>query len=170
MSINLKDIKKRQILKEESEKSQIEDSKSTDDNCDTIKSSDEPKIYSFDMQDSVIDDLDQYMIPNTSTVYYIPNYISQKDHDIILNSLIYEDKEGWNELTSRSVKKYGGDVTSVGLENKQELPSYLQPLAQKVYDDFIVSMMPNHMLINAYGPGDGIMPHTDGPAYHPEVA
>lgn len=31
-------------------------------------------------------------------------------------------------------------------------------------------MMPNHMLINGYSPSDGIMPHTDGPAYHPEVA
>lgn len=30
--------------------------------------------------------------------------------------------------------------------------------------------MPNHALINRYEPGQGIMPHTDGPLYFPVVA
>jgi len=128
-------------------------------------------------------ELDKYLVPNTDTVYYIPNYVNQKDHDLIRDSLLNKDKAGWNELPRRIVKKYGGDVTAKGLsnhlyfhsfilylENKTDLPSYLKPLADKVYDDFIVSMNPNHMLINGYSPSDGIMPHTDGPAYHPEVA
>lgn len=29
---------------------------------------------------------------------------------------------------------------------------------------------PNHCLINEYLPGQGILPHEDGPAYHPVVA
>ena len=29
---------------------------------------------------------------------------------------------------------------------------------------------PNHVLINEYNPGEGIMPHEDGPAYSPVVA
>lgn len=29
---------------------------------------------------------------------------------------------------------------------------------------------PNHCLVNEYVPGDGILPHTDGPAYFPTVA
>ncbi|KAG2431207.1 hypothetical protein HXX76_009735 [Chlamydomonas incerta] len=29
---------------------------------------------------------------------------------------------------------------------------------------------PNHVLVNSYMPGEGIMPHEDGPAYHPAVA
>lgn len=29
---------------------------------------------------------------------------------------------------------------------------------------------PNHVLVNAYQPGQGIMPHEDGPLYHPAVA
>ena len=28
---------------------------------------------------------------------------------------------------------------------------------------------PNHVLLNAYLPGQGIMPHQDGPLYHPGV-
>ncbi len=27
----------------------------------------------------------------------------------------------------------------------------------------------NHVLVNAYLPGEGIMPHEDGPLYHPAV-
>lgn len=122
------------------------------------------------MSNDTIENLDEYLVPGSETVYYIPDYISQADHDLLLKWLVERDKKGWNELPNRSVKRYGGDVTPTGLQNKQELPKYLQPLAQRIYDDFIVSMMPNHMLINAYAPGDGIMPHTDGPAYHPEVA
>ena len=29
--------------------------------------------------------------------------------------------------------------------------------------------MPNHVLLNAYSPGEGIQSHQDGPIYHPGV-
>ena len=29
---------------------------------------------------------------------------------------------------------------------------------------------PNHVLVNEYLPGQGIMPHTDGPLFHPTIA
>ncbi|CAK0911365.1 unnamed protein product, partial [Prorocentrum cordatum] len=32
------------------------------------------------------------------------------------------------------------------------------------------SPVPNHVLVNHYRPGEGIMPHTDGPAYEPAAA
>jgi alkylated DNA repair protein alkB family protein 6 len=31
-------------------------------------------------------------------------------------------------------------------------------------------LAPNHVLVNEYAPGEGIMPHCDGPLYHPAVA
>jgi alkylated DNA repair dioxygenase AlkB len=183
--VNLFDLKKR--VKTQSQKQEDVDEPTKQ---EEINESDDE--YEFDMSKDVIDDLgilnfdlashchiDKYLVPGTETVYYIPNYISQKDHDLILNCLINKDKAGWNELPRRIVKKYGGDVSSKSLsilqldytlENKTPLPAYLQPLADKVYNDFIVTQLPNHMLINGYSPSDGIMPHTDGPAYHPEVA
>ena len=30
-------------------------------------------------------------------------------------------------------------------------------------------LTPNHVILNKYRPGDGIMPHKDGPAYYPLV-
>ena len=34
---------------------------------------------------------------------------------------------------------------------------------------FPEGVIPNHILLNKYKPGDGIMPHKDGPAYYPFV-
>lgn len=38
-----------------------------------------------------------------------------------------------------------------------------------VFDDS-PHQRPNHVILNEYCPGQGIMPHQDGPAYHPVVA
>ena len=53
----------------------------------------------------------------------------------------------------------------------------LQPLApflQRVVDRLaaldIFPRLPNHVLVNEYKPGQGIMPHTDGPLYTPVIA
>ena len=35
---------------------------------------------------------------------------------------------------------------------------------------FISGKGPNHVLVNEYLPGQGIMPHTDGPLFHPTIA
>ena len=53
-------------------------------------------------------------------------------------------------------------------------PEYLKEINSKVKEflekkEFKVGEM-NHVLINEYKPGQGIMAHTDGPAYYPVVA
>ena len=53
-------------------------------------------------------------------------------------------------------------------------PDYLEEINSKVTEflqtkNFEVDKM-NHVLINEYQPGQGIMAHTDGPAYSPVVA
>ncbi|CAD7932928.1 unnamed protein product [Amoebophrya sp. A120] len=51
-------------------------------------------------------------------------------------------------------------------------PPFLRPIAKQIGARFFPSAAhcPNHLLINCYQPGDGIMPHQDGPLYHPIVA
>ena len=48
-----------------------------------------------------------------------------------------------------------------------ELPTILQRIANTMVEvgAFSSSYPPNHVLINEYQQGEGIMPHTDGPAY-----
>lgn len=60
--------------------------------------------------------------------------------------------------SQRRVKEI--DLTS------QEFPQYLEfliPILKKELPEF------NHILINDYPKGIGIMPHFDGPAYHAKV-
>ena len=73
--------------------------------------------------------------------------------------------------SGRALKRYGGEVGSNGLDKQEPLPDYFQVIADKLYNDSIFKYenKPNHVLLNKYRPGDGIMAHKDGPAYFPFV-
>lgn len=51
------------------------------------------------------------------------------------------------------------------------LPRWLQPLLDRLAAlGLYAGQAPNHVLVNSYQPGEGILPHEDGPLYHPQVA
>lgn len=51
------------------------------------------------------------------------------------------------------------------------LPRWLQPLLDRLAGlGLYGGRAANHVLVNSYQPGEGIMPHEDGPLYHPQVA
>ncbi|BGP51474.1 hypothetical protein JCM10450v2_007416 [Rhodotorula kratochvilovae] len=89
---------------------------------------------------------------------------------------------GWKELNGRRSMYWGGTVLPSGSLIPSPFPAFmdnawpnvLDRIAQLgVYDEYSGSKGkgkergPNHCLVNEYLPGQGIMPHTDGPAYHP---
>lgn len=51
---------------------------------------------------------------------------------------------------------------------REELPPWLADISEVLVERkiFPSSLAPNHVLINQYQPGEGIMHHTDGPLYH----
>lgn len=58
-----------------------------------------------------------------------------------------------------------------GCCHKSVVPLWLSALTGKIYQDVRLFPSPiNHVLVNEYLPGQGIMPHQDGPAYFPVVA
>lgn len=73
--------------------------------------------------------------------------------------------------SGRALKRYGGEVGATGLVNQETLPVYFESIAHSIFEDgfFPGENLPNHVLLNKYRPGDGIMPHKDGPAYYPYV-
>ena len=73
--------------------------------------------------------------------------------------------------SGRALKMYGGEVGPKGLISQEQLPPYFQVIGEKIHKDgfFKSDHLPNHVLLNKYRPGDGIMPHKDGPAYFPYV-
>eukprot|EP00850_Spirogloea_muscicola_P017948 SM000159S01779 [mRNA] locus=s159:106179:108257:- [translate_table: standard] len=63
----------------------------------------------------------------------------------------------------------GGTVHEKGMI-PQAMPTWLAALAARLEEDFNELVSPiNHILINEYAPGQGIMRHQDGPLYYPVV-
>ncbi|MCO5584623.1 hypothetical protein L7F22_038554 [Adiantum nelumboides] len=76
----------------------------------------------------------------------------------------------WKILKNRRLQNWGGVVHEKGLL-PQQLPLWLSELTGNICKDVGLFPSPlNHVLINEYLPGQGIMPHQDGPAYFPVVA
>ncbi|KAH7293565.1 hypothetical protein KP509_28G031100 [Ceratopteris richardii] len=75
----------------------------------------------------------------------------------------------WKSLSNRRLQNWGGVVHEKGLL-PQQLPPWLSDLTGRICEDVGLYPSPiNHVLINEYHPGQGIMPHQDGPAYFPVV-
>ncbi|KNZ46854.1 hypothetical protein VP01_68g15 [Puccinia sorghi] len=93
---------------------------------------------------------------------------------------------GWQRVNGRRSMYWGGTLTPKGKLLPQTPPSFMTEEWPHVFrrlqqlDIFssssssssssVVAQPPNHCLVNEYHPGDGILPHLDGPAYLPTVA
>lgn len=90
-------------------------------------------------------------------------------------------KPRWKQLSKRRLQTWPSDLTKNTLL-ESALPSWLtEPVVTRMIalprnhdsKDHIFSNsphgVPNHVLINEYLPGQGIMPHKDGSAYHEVV-
>lgn len=79
-------------------------------------------------------------------------------------------KDSFVPLRGRLCLPLGGRVTSSGLVVRDDIPSWLHGIMKAVFEQFLKPRRfpsPNHALVNAYEPGEGIMAHEDGPAYTP---
>lgn len=83
-----------------------------------------------------------------------------------------EPARAWTSLKSRRVFAVGGAVGAAGLAGAAPLPAPLAALAASLVAAglFPSAHAPNHVLVNEYAPGQGILPHTDGAAYWPRTA
>ncbi|KAL1932077.1 hypothetical protein VTP01DRAFT_9133 [Rhizomucor pusillus] len=50
------------------------------------------------------------------------------------------------------------------LEDLGPFPEFANPLVDRIMDMHLMPNTPNHLLVNEYNAGQGIMPHTDAPA------
>ncbi|KAI3425123.1 hypothetical protein D9Q98_008895 [Chlorella vulgaris] len=119
-------------------------------------------------------DLQQFRVGSLPTVFYIPNYVSTEEEQALLTDL--RASKQWRTVSGRRLQNLGGIIHKQGLISAP-LPSWLQPLVARlaaetgIYGNVGGDVgQPNHVLVNAYQPGEGILPHEDGPLYHPAVA
>lgn len=109
-----------------------------------------------------------------SSAYYIPNFISAEEEKVILDKIANAPKPRWKQLTHRRLQTWPSDLVKDTLIDAS-LPSWLEePVISRLLSipvtttapDNIFSASPhrraNHVLINEYPPGVGIMPHKVG--------
>ena len=109
-----------------------------------------------------------------STVIYINEALSVAAAAVLLQFVDHSAASirPWVQLRNRSVIAWGGRVGPRGFEDAEDLPPFLSVLVDALVQAglFPPQCRPNHVLINEYNSGEGIMPHTDGVAYYPCTA
>mmetsp|Transcript_28745 Transcript_28745/g.80933 ORF Transcript_28745/g.80933 Transcript_28745/m.80933 type:complete len:236 (-) Transcript_28745:383-1090(-) len=114
--------------------------------------------------------LSERRVGSLPKVHYIPEYVTEVQEARLLEE-VRSSKAKWTQVSGRRLQNHGGIVHSTGCLIAQPLPSWLRPVAERMHRDTGIfgGEEPNHVLINSYQPGEGIMPHEDGPLYHPGV-
>ncbi|KZV81269.1 hypothetical protein EXIGLDRAFT_742614 [Exidia glandulosa HHB12029] len=130
--------------------------------------------------------LEQYRISCVPEVYYIPDFITEHDEEYLLRKIHEAPQPMWRTLANRrSASPYSfplarlqiwGGIIKNGVLVGQKLPDWLDKfpdLVTRLRDTGAFKSakhgQPNHVIVNEYLAGQGIMPHEDGPAYHPVV-
>lgn len=115
-------------------------------------------------------DVTAFKVPNIpNTIYYIPNFITGDEEEFLLKQVYGAPKPKWTCLSGRRLQDYGGVPHEKGMI-PEKMPAWLGEYVDKVaHINVLEGKRPNHVLVNEYLPGQGIMPHTDGPLFYPTV-
>ena len=121
--------------------------------------------------------MDTYKLTNLpDSLYYIPNFITIDEEEQLISSVDNVPRTRWVQLRNRRLQNWGGQPQAKGMIQTESLPKWLDPLIERIHQiDTNGTIYPsrtfpfNHCLVNEYESGQGIMPHTDGPAYYPIV-
>lgn len=127
--------------------------------------------------------LDQVRISSLPPdAYYISDFISEEEERLILEKISTAPKPRWTQLTHRRLQTWPSALVQNTLL-ESPLPQWLdEPVVSRLLsmplspDKPTINIFspspharPNHVLINEYPPGIGIMAHKDGSAYYPVV-
>ncbi|KAI1902681.1 hypothetical protein AGOR_G00018520 [Albula goreensis] len=115
-------------------------------------------------------ELEHYVVKDAPpSVYYIPEYITEAEEAYLLQQVYKAPKPKWTQLSGRRLQNWGGLPHPKGML-AEKLPDWLQQYAEKISAlGTFAGKTANHVLVNEYNPGQGIMPHEDGPLYYPTV-
>ena len=109
--------------------------------------------------------------------FYIPNFVTEDEEQRILSGIQRLPQTKWTNLTHRRLLSLPSNLTGASKDTllAAHLPVFLeQDIIPRFKGLGIFEQSPhgapNHVLVNEYQPGQGIMPHTDGPAYYPITA
>jgi len=115
-------------------------------------------------------DLNEYIIQKgPEKIFYIPNFISKEEENYLIEYVNKSPKPRWTQLQNRRLQNWGGVPHPKGMI-AEEIPTWLKSIMNKVAAVGVFGeKKPNHVLVNEYLPGQGIMPHLDGPLFYPTI-
>ncbi|XP_076011905.1 putative RNA/DNA demethylase ALKBH6 [Genypterus blacodes] len=121
-------------------------------------------------QTCILEELKQFVVDDAPpTVYYIPDFISEDEETFLLQQVYKSPRTKWTQLSGRRLQNWGGLPHPKGMVT-EKIPDWLQQHCDKISSLGAFSgSTANHVLLNEYKEGEGIMPHEDGPLYHPTV-
>jgi alkylated DNA repair protein alkB family protein 6 len=111
--------------------------------------------------------LDAPLVGPIPTMRYCRNFLSAAEQDSLAEKVL--SSKSWVQLKNRRLQQWGGTPEEKGMVASR-LPEWLEALGCKLVAFKCVEAQPNHVLINEYLPGQGIVPHEDGPLYLPHFA
>jgi len=114
---------------------------------------------------------DNYTIGSLNTVHYVNEYLTEEDETSILDFVKQANRwVGKISSETRRTQNWGGRPSEASLT--EELPIIFQKLIASMVHNGIYppDRAPNHVLVNEYRDGCGIIPHVDAPLYWPIVA
>ncbi|KAI9884610.1 MAG: hypothetical protein M1823_003597 [Watsoniomyces obsoletus] len=131
--------------------------------------------------------LEDVQLPTPPAAYYVTKFISAAEEQELLQKIHDAPTSRWTNLSWRRLQAYPSQLSAKnGLLATPLLEWLLDPIIPRLRNipiakDNLESLenhlfdrsphqSPNHVLINEYEPGQGIMPHEDGAAYWPVVA
>ncbi|OJJ47660.1 hypothetical protein ASPZODRAFT_63774 [Penicilliopsis zonata CBS 506.65] len=108
--------------------------------------------------------------------FYIADFITEEEETWLLQRITSAPRTRWTHLTHRRLQTWPSKLTQNNALISSPLPSWLEspvihPRLERL--GFFADAphgAPNHVLVNEYRSGQGIMPHEDGAAYYPLVA
>ncbi|XP_047990509.1 alpha-ketoglutarate-dependent dioxygenase alkB homolog 6 [Leguminivora glycinivorella] len=104
-----------------------------------------------------------------TTAYYISEFISEDEEKSILSNIYASPKPKWTQLSNRRLQNWGGIPHSKGMI-AETIPTWLDSCLQTIHNlNLMGGHRPNHVLVNEYLPGQGIMPHLDGSLFYPTI-
>ncbi|KAL2822531.1 hypothetical protein BJX63DRAFT_427096 [Aspergillus granulosus] len=108
--------------------------------------------------------------------FYIADFITRDEEERLLQKITTAPLPTWKQLSHRRLQTHPSPLTNNNTLLASPLPSWLvSPIITPHFDRLALfaespHQGPNHVLVNEYTPGQGIMPHEDGAAYYPLVA
>ncbi|XP_018012674.1 alpha-ketoglutarate-dependent dioxygenase alkB homolog 6-like, partial [Hyalella azteca] len=115
----------------------------------------------MDLLDSKMDDQDltPYEVTQApKAVYYLSNFLTQDEESKLWQGVYAAPKPKWTVLSHRRLQNWGGKPHEKGMV-PEHMPQWLQELVTTRVSGLGIfgGMDANHVLVNEYCPGQGIM-------------